>query len=1048
MHSLGPLLAGSGCTITNSVNVSPPFDMEMLREPCGKVAFFELFAGSANLTRFALSRNFDAYAFDYARNKQKVKAPCALVDLSTEAGQSFVLELYAQFFVLITSLSPPCGTASRAREIPLKGKDFQPRPLRSSEHPLGLPTLEGIDKERVAKANILYKFSIALCFFLLSHCRVFFLENPTNSYFWEIPFVIPLLEHKLIFVADFQACVWGSKRPKWTRIISNHPAILQLCGTCPGDHVHLPWGYTIRDGKQAFATSEEAAFPDALCSQLADISVSIAVDLGFALGLKLDRDAPVLITDKGAAIASGIQPRRNPELSLVSEFKSIQELRVPPGLVAKVSESFPGAAASRVLRLFKKEGDDADDVFAIVGFFRSPEQFFNEALQCVHPADVYNGLPEELVVSVFEILTLGHTEIKRRRLLYLKHVLELAAKLKKDDAKILADMSPERRTVLAGKRFALLKTLLEEGGYTDVAIVDEMVAGIDHVGVPKKSGVFKDGGKLPAFSKDELVRSSPMVNASLINKMEQAKPDYDTDKSLWEATLQEVKNGWLQGPLTFDEVSALFPNGFCISRRFGIMQSGKLRSIDDLSESGINGAYGASEKLSLLGTDMVCSLVRTFIDSVKDGIVSIKLDSGRCFSGKLHSEWAGVNLSELLGKTLDLHKAYRQLTCKDSQRWASIVGLRCPETGRPFFFPAVSLLFGGSAAVMSFNRAARALWFLLVKQLNILACNFFDDYPIIEHVSLVSSTSRSLEVFFKLLGWKYSDDPDKDLPFSSEFSLLGIVLRLSDNPCVLNKQSRVEQINGMIDVILSNRKITTVEAACLRGRLQFASGQIYGKIAGRALQLIGEVVYCNKPSKSLSMELFCTLRWLKSILSCAVPRPVKLPDVITPIVVFTDAAIDDSSSMCAAVLCDPLCKLKLFFSVDIPSDLINNWKSEGAEVVIHHAEILPIYLVCSCWRNFLTNRRVLFFVDNQSSRFALIKGYSSVPKASAVIRAINEIIFQSFIVPWYAWVPTHSNIADAPSRNQDDLLIQSGYSKSVVSVPESFKDWETFTSQF
>ena len=167
MHSLGPLLAGSGCTITNSVNVSPPFDMEMLREPCGKVAFFELFAGSANLTRFALSRNFDAYAFDYARNKQKVKAPCALVDLSTEAGQSFVLELYAQFFVLITSLSPPCGTASRAREIPLKGKDFQPRPLRSSEHPLGLPTLEGIDKERVAKANILYKFSIALCFFLL-----------------------------------------------------------------------------------------------------------------------------------------------------------------------------------------------------------------------------------------------------------------------------------------------------------------------------------------------------------------------------------------------------------------------------------------------------------------------------------------------------------------------------------------------------------------------------------------------------------------------------------------------------------------------------------------------------------------------------------------------------------------------------------------------------------------------------------------------------------------------------------------------------------------
>jgi hypothetical protein len=163
--------------------------------------------------------------------------------------------------------------------------------------------------------------------------------------------------------------------------------------------------------------------------------------------------------------------------------------------------------------------------------------------------------------------------------------------------------------------------------------------------------------------------------------------------------------------------------------------------------------------------------------------------------------------------------------------------------------------------------------------------------------------------------------------------------------------------------------------------------------------------------------------------------------------VFTDAAIDDSSSMCAAVLCDPVFDIKMFFSADIPSDLIRNWKSEGAEVVIHHAEILPIYLVCFCWRNLLTRRRVLFFIDNQSSRFALIKGYSSVPKASAVIRAINEILFQSFTVSWYAWVPTHSNIADAPSRNDDKFLIQSGYSKSEVSVPESFKSWETFTSQ-
>ena len=129
-EQLDPLFLGSGVNFVNtSFDDTPPFHVELLEKPCGVVAVFELFAGSANLTRFMSLRGFDAFAFDYARNKQQVKAPCALVDLSTQAGQMFVLELYSQFFVLITSLSPPCGTASRAREIPLEDQLFQPYPL-------------------------------------------------------------------------------------------------------------------------------------------------------------------------------------------------------------------------------------------------------------------------------------------------------------------------------------------------------------------------------------------------------------------------------------------------------------------------------------------------------------------------------------------------------------------------------------------------------------------------------------------------------------------------------------------------------------------------------------------------------------------------------------------------------------------------------------------------------------------------------------------------------------------------------------------------------
>ena len=55
-------------------------------------------------------------------------------------------------------LAPPCGTSSRAKEIPLPWED-EPHALRSVEYPEGLPGLGPSDAERVAKANELYRES-------------------------------------------------------------------------------------------------------------------------------------------------------------------------------------------------------------------------------------------------------------------------------------------------------------------------------------------------------------------------------------------------------------------------------------------------------------------------------------------------------------------------------------------------------------------------------------------------------------------------------------------------------------------------------------------------------------------------------------------------------------------------------------------------------------------------------------------------------------------------------------------------------------------------
>ena len=81
-------------------------------------------------------------------------------------------------------LAPPCGTSSRAREIPLLWED-EPRPLRSVECPEGLPGLGPSDAERAAKANELYRLTARIWDFCCENGIVVIIENPYRSFFWH-----------------------------------------------------------------------------------------------------------------------------------------------------------------------------------------------------------------------------------------------------------------------------------------------------------------------------------------------------------------------------------------------------------------------------------------------------------------------------------------------------------------------------------------------------------------------------------------------------------------------------------------------------------------------------------------------------------------------------------------------------------------------------------------------------------------------------------------------------------------------------------------------
>ena len=138
------------------------------------------------------------------------------MDLSSDEAVRTIRQLIVDEKVVLVHLAPPCGTASRAREIQRKG--LSPKPLRSDQYPDGLPDLVGEDLKRVEQANKLYKFTAELIC-ALGRCKVAWsVENPTSSLFWKTSFMQKAVAEmvEMLAVVDFDMCMHGGGRKKRT----------------------------------------------------------------------------------------------------------------------------------------------------------------------------------------------------------------------------------------------------------------------------------------------------------------------------------------------------------------------------------------------------------------------------------------------------------------------------------------------------------------------------------------------------------------------------------------------------------------------------------------------------------------------------------------------------------------------------------------------------------------------------------------------------------------------------------------------------------------
>ena len=313
----------------------------------------------------------------------------------------------------------------------------------------------------------------------------------------------------------------------------------------------------------------------------------------------------------------------------------------------------------------------SDVVQQCFGVLRKPDQTIKATLNVKHPMDLQIPLPDLLLQAVATVLKLGPGVVAERRAVHCNRILKRIRELETEERVLHESLHPQVRSVLQGKRLLIWRELMVEAGYPDLEIFDEVTEGIKLVGPAHEPQAFL-AGMTPAQPSVSQLRSQAIWRRKTSIGKCRTSGNTSADVELWEQSLNEVNDGWLDGPF-YDETEvserAHTTDWICTricTSRFPLQQPTKIRLLDDGLESGLNSAYSCYNKLTLTDMDAVVALANMVLQAVASkGVFRVSLSTGELLTGKVHAGWNSD--STLLGRTLDLSAAYKQLAASPSQ---------------------------------------------------------------------------------------------------------------------------------------------------------------------------------------------------------------------------------------------------------------------------------------------------------------------------------------------------------------------------------------------
>ena len=183
----------------------------------------------------------------------------------------------------VSHWAPNCSTFSRARERPIPGVKFPPKPLRSDSCPRGIPEeiskLPSPKRRKVEDDTKMAESAANHCIQAHREGKFFSLEHPKNSIARKLPSWEELESMEGVMCTEYHTCMfYPSERKKSQCLIHNIPALAAPLGKlCQGPvcqrtgKKHKDWRPRVEKGRvQSFATGEEREYPSEFCTTYAN----------------------------------------------------------------------------------------------------------------------------------------------------------------------------------------------------------------------------------------------------------------------------------------------------------------------------------------------------------------------------------------------------------------------------------------------------------------------------------------------------------------------------------------------------------------------------------------------------------------------------------------------------------------------------------------------------------------------------------------------------------------------------------------------------------